>query len=134
MRKINDEEAKKILNQESKKITEDELRKILEKQRQIEDKFTSSGPLGKYVEDAKLLISIIKDYFNGSYKDIPWHSITAIAAALLYVLNPLDVIPDFIPVIGLLDDATVVAICLKLIEQDLQKYKDWKLKHIGDSF
>ena len=45
---------------------------------------------------------------------------------LLYVLNPIDIIPDFIPFIGRIDDALVLKFCLKLIEKDLSKYKKWK--------
>jgi hypothetical protein len=47
--------------------------------------------------------------------------------ALLYVLNPADVLPDVIVGVGYLDDATVVAFCLKLIEKELEKYKAWQL-------
>jgi uncharacterized membrane protein YkvA (DUF1232 family) len=47
--------------------------------------------------------------------------------ALLYVLNPADVLSDVIVGVGYLDDATVVAFCLKLIEKELKKYKAWQL-------
>jgi uncharacterized membrane protein YkvA (DUF1232 family) len=43
------------------------------------------------------------------------------------VLNPADVLPDVIVGVGYLDDATVVAFCLKLIEKELEKYKAWQL-------
>ena len=74
------------------------------------------------------MISIVQDYFNGKYRKIPFYSIAAIVAALLYVFNPFDLIPDAIPVIGLVDDALVVGVCLMLVEQDLIEYKEWKLK------
>ena len=51
-------------------------------------------------------------------------------AALLYVLSPIDLIPDFIPVVGYVDDALVVAVCIKLVQADLDKYRDWKLKQL----
>jgi uncharacterized membrane protein YkvA (DUF1232 family) len=41
------------------------------------------------------------------------------------VLNPADLFPDFILGVGYLDDAAVIAFCLKLVEQDLEKYKQW---------
>jgi uncharacterized membrane protein YkvA (DUF1232 family) len=50
----------------------------------------------------------------------------AIVAALLYVLSPIDLLPDFIPIVGYVDDALVVAACLALVEQDLINYKEWK--------
>ena len=58
---------------------------------------------------------------NGTYRAIPWWSVAAIVAALFYVLDPIDLIPDFIPDIGYIDDAAVVAICLRMVDADLQK-------------
>ena len=126
-RKITKEKARETLNKKAKNVTEEDLEKVISKQEEIEDKFKSNGPLGKYIEDLKLLFSIIKDYFKGNYTEIPWWSIASIVAALIYVLNPIDLIPDFIPVIGLVDDALVVAYCLKMIETDLHDYKEWKI-------
>jgi uncharacterized membrane protein YkvA (DUF1232 family) len=48
---------------------------------------------------------------------------------LAYVLLPDDVIPDFFPGIGKVDDAAVIAACIVLIRKDLQKYKTWKAAH-----
>src|SRR5207244_2980619 len=49
----------------------------------------------------------------------PWYARAIAAAVVAYALSPIDLIPDFIPVIGYLDDLTVVplgiALALKLI-------------------
>lgn len=128
MAKVTKEQAEDELKKKAGKVTEEDLEKVLNKQKEIEDKFKTGGPLGRFIEDLKLLFSIIKDYVNGDYREIPWYSIAAIVAALLYVLSPIDLIPDPIPVIGLIDDAFVVAACLSMVESDLHAYKDWKLK------
>lgn len=100
---------------------------MLDKRGEIEEKFKGNGPLGRFVADLKLLFSIIQDYVKGEYRELPFWSIAAIVAALLYVLNPVDLIPDFIPVVGYVDDALVIAACLAMVEQDLHNYKDWKM-------
>lgn len=128
MAKVTKKQAEEELKEKSGKVTEEDLEKVLNRQKDIEDKFKTGGPLGRYIEDVKLLFSIIKDYVNGNYREIPWYSIAAIVAALLYVLSPIDLIPDFLPVIGLIDDALVVAACLSMVESDLHTYKEWKLK------
>ena len=79
-------------------------------------------------EDIKLLISLLKDYYKGDYRDIPFKSIALIAAAILYFIAPIDAIPDFIPVFGYIVDASVITLCLKAVHDDLQGYKDWRAK------
>ena len=106
-----------------------DLKKVINKGDEIEEKFRGNGSLGRFISDLKLMFSVIQDYISGKYRKVPWWSIAAIVAALLYVLNPIDLIPDFIPGFGYIDDALVVAACLAMVEQDLQNYKDWKKKN-----
>lgn len=124
--KFTEEQAQNELNKRAKNVTEEDVKKIFEKRDEIERKFNPSGPLGKFIGDLKILFSLVNDYRKGDYREIPWTSIAAIVGALLYVFSPIDLIPDFIPVFGLLDDAAVVALCLKAIDGDLQRYAEWK--------
>ena len=90
------------------------------------------GTLVGMWEDIKLMIALIRDYARGDYREIPWSSIAAITAAVIYLVNPIDIIPDFIPVAGFLDDAAVITIALKLVRDDLHKYRDWRTKQKFD--
>jgi uncharacterized membrane protein YkvA (DUF1232 family) len=130
-----DEEAQKKLNSVgadfvrggARKITDEDLEKVVNKAEDIKKKFNPKGPLGRFIEDGQLLLSIVRDYWAGKYRRIPFMAIAAIVFTLLYVLNPFDLLPDFLPVIGQLDDAAVVTICLLLVEQDLHTYKAWMI-------
>jgi uncharacterized membrane protein YkvA (DUF1232 family) len=62
----------------------------------------------------------------GVYRRVPYGVIASIVFTLIYVLNPFDLVPDMLPVIGQMDDVAVLGACLILVEQDLHKYKDWK--------
>ena len=89
--------------------------------------------VGNLLSDVTLLVSLVKSYVQGVYKEIPYNSIVAIVATLLYVIAPVDLIPDAIPVIGFADDAAAVAFCMKMIHEDLEKYKAWRgLSHAGE--
>jgi uncharacterized membrane protein YkvA (DUF1232 family) len=57
---------------------------------------------------------------------VPWFVIAAVIFALLYFINPADLIPDVIPIAGYVDDATVVGIVIASIRSHLDNYKDWK--------
>lgn len=77
-------------------------------------------------EDIKIMFSLISDYTKGNYREIPWLSIASIIAAILYFVSPIDIIPDFIPIAGYLDDAAVITICMRWVKVDIEKYKEWR--------
>ncbi|MCK5785342.1 MAG: DUF1232 domain-containing protein [Candidatus Sabulitectum sp.] len=127
MRKsISNYEAREVLNDGAEKVTEEDIQKVITRADDIQSKFTSHSPLGRFISDMKIMISLIMDFWNQSYREVPWWTVGAVVTALLYVLNPVDIIPDFIPFFGLLDDAAVVSACLLLVEKDLNKYRNWK--------
>ncbi len=82
--------------------------------------------LEKVWEYLQLFFSIVKDYINGNYKEIPIKTIISIVASLLYLISPIDLIPDFIPGVGLIDDVFVIGLVISVAKSDLDKYKDWK--------
>jgi uncharacterized membrane protein YkvA (DUF1232 family) len=118
--------GEELIKEGSPKITEKDVVKVVEKSDEIERKFRSRGPLQRFIDDGKLLISAIQDYWSGKYRKMPWGTVAAVVFTLIYVFNPLDLIPDVLPIIGEVDDAAVVAACLFLVERDLLAYKEWK--------
>ncbi|MBA2057729.1 DUF1232 domain-containing protein [Psychrobacter cryohalolentis] len=117
--------ADKEKEKENKSLM-DSIRLILGKEDKIKDQLENGRGLERYTKDLLLLMSLVKDYYQGNYRNIPYKTISAAVVGLLYVINPIDLIPDFIPFIGQIDDALVLKFCLKLMEKDLLKYKTWK--------
>ena len=102
---------------------EDAFEKFL---KTIEETLKKIPGIGNMLSDIPLLVSLVKSYVAGEYKEIPYNSIVAVVATLIYVISPLDIIPDVIPVVGFTDDAMAVAFCMKMIHDDLEKYKTWR--------
>ena len=69
---------------------------------------------------------MLKDFFTKKYIEVPVGTITAIAGSLLYVLSPIDIIPDFILGVGYIDDAAIITLCMNFVKSDLEKYKKFK--------
>ncbi len=74
----------------------------------------------------RLLWMVLRDYANGSYRKVPWKAVGALAAAVVYVVSPVDLIPDFLVPIGFTDDLLVVALTWGLVKRELRAYCTWK--------
>lgn len=76
----------------------------------------------------ELLFSMLAAAFNGKYP-IPKKTVLVITFALLYLISPIDISPDFLPLIGFADDVAVLAFAFSLIKDDLEKYRAWKTSY-----
>lgn len=82
--------------------------------------------LGGVIDDIICMVALVDSYVKKEYKNIPLATIITIVAALIYVLSPVDLIPDVIPVIGYVDDVAVVLLVLNFgVDKDLNKYRLW---------
>lgn len=123
MKKSSKEIDPEYVKKNAKKFSEKELDSIFENKNLLQEK---AGKIAQLKEKFSLLFQLLKDYRTKKYTQIPWKSVAAIGFTLLYVINPLDVVPDFIPFIGYLDDASVLTIALQLVKNDLDAYALWK--------
>lgn len=64
-------------------------------------------PLAQHRATAKLMLQVVIDYREGRLRHMPYSALSAIVFALDYALNPVDIIPDFLPGIGQLDDLRI---------------------------
>ncbi len=108
-------------------VTREQAEEVARSGAAVDAKF-ASRMLVRFAADARMAVLLVRDYLSGRYVEVPWWAIAAIVFSLIYVLSPIDLIPDFIPVIGLMDDAAVFALCVGLIEKDLQRYAEWRAR------
>lgn len=77
-------------------------------------------------DDLALASDLLRDYATRRYRRIPYWAVTALAALALYLASPIDLIPDFIPGIGQIDDVAVLLIALRLLRKELDAYEAWR--------
>ena len=84
------------------------------------------GPIGELWDKLQLVFSLVKDWVNGSYREIPKGTIITIIIGIVYFVSPLDIIPDIILPLGFVDDAAVLGFIIKQVGSDLERYRVWK--------
>lgn len=91
------------------------------------DKWKKIPVIGSVIDDIVTMAELADAYVHKKYINIPFGTILSIVAALLYVLSPVDLIPDALPVIGYIDDVAVVMLVLRFgVDKDLNKFRKWK--------
>ena len=123
---IDTEKAEETLGEFADKVGEEDVKDTLGKEDEIKKLFKRIKVLAKYCNDLCDIFELLRDRVTGAYKETPWRTIAALTGALIYVLSPIDLILDFIPGIGFLDDAVVIGLAIKLARPDLEKYRAWK--------
>lgn len=83
--------------------------------------------LADIIDDIVVMVSLVKDYSKKKYTSVAKSSIITVIAGLVYLVTPIDVIPDFLPG-GFLDDAVVIGYIISKLNEELEKYKEWKTK------
>lgn len=82
--------------------------------------------LGSALEHLPTLLRMVRAYAKGDYRELPTKTIVAAAAAVIYFLNPMDLIPDVIPGVGYVDDIAVLLFAVAALEEDLDAFTAWE--------
>ena len=72
---------------------------------------------------------MLKAWAKGDYREVPWMTLVLSTGALIYFVNPFDAVPDMVPVLGLLDDATVIGFVVASIGKDIQNFRTCRFSH-----
>lgn len=107
--------------------------RVLNNKRRFFDVFTRSmskadgvNEFNEIKSDLGTIFGLVGDYLHGNYKKVSKTSLLLIIGSLLYLLNPMDIVPDFLIGIGFLDDLAVFTYMIKRIRKELDKYRKWK--------
>jgi uncharacterized membrane protein YkvA (DUF1232 family) len=85
-----------------------------------------TGPLADLWENLRTAFRLLQAYFNKKYTTIPWASIVLVVVSIIYFVSPIDLMPDWFPLAGLVDDAAVLVFVLRQINADLQRFLEWE--------
>jgi uncharacterized membrane protein YkvA (DUF1232 family) len=87
---------------------------------------TRNGPFADVLDDLRTMIRLVRAHARGDYREIPLDTLVLVVAALVYVVTPLDLIPDYIPFVGLTDDVAVVRWVVRRVHEELDQFRSWE--------
>lgn len=89
-------------------------------------KFAENPQVKELTGHVEVLYRMIKAHINGTYQGLSSRSVGLIALGLIYFITPVDLIPDFIPFIGYVDDMSVLLAVGKSLQTDIVKFRVWE--------
>jgi uncharacterized membrane protein YkvA (DUF1232 family) len=127
--------VKRIVEQWSKRVTIRSVVKLVVHRKLVKATLQEiPTKMQRVTNQVRLVLELIDDFAEGTYRNVPWHSMAIAAGAILYSVSPADIVPDTLPLVGNLDDLFVVGIALRLIQKDLRTYAASKGYDVNDYF
>lgn len=120
--------ANKKYGKSAEKIARDKERLdnlVLEAKEKLKDEKVK-GRLGEAYETLMAFLRLVKAYIKGDYRSVGLGTIITIVISILYFLNPLDLIPDFLFAIGFLDDISVIMWAGTKLVNEIDEFKKWE--------
>ncbi len=84
-----------------------------------------AGPLNPLKEDLQTLLRMLQASGEGRYREVSGKNLALAALGILYVVSPLDLIPDFLPG-GFSDDAAVITFIVRRLRTELAAFEAWE--------
>jgi uncharacterized membrane protein YkvA (DUF1232 family) len=134
-----DEQQQKKLEEkfhgDLEKVSKSDVQRALEKVEPVLKKLGGSTveKVRVMAKQATLVFEMLRSWWKGEI-DLPWKTVAAMTVSLLYLASPIDLLPDFFPIAGYLDDVFIVAVALELVQDELKEFAEKKgldLKEYG---
>ena len=93
---------------------------------QVKRLLANQSVLKRLPPNVVLATQFIQDYYAGRYRAVSKSLVASVLAAFVYLISPVDFLPDFFPLIGFSDDAAVFLFVFKQFKKELADYGLWR--------
>lgn len=125
---VNTNRVKEVLNSgmEEARVILDDPAKVESVLNEVGEKLASIPILGNIITELPDMVNLVSSYIKQEYPEVSPKVILSALGAFLYLIKKKDLIPDRIPIIGILDDIAVLGIALEVVKPELNAYREWK--------
>ncbi len=71
-------------------------------------------------------LRLLRAWATRRYRVVPWRTLGMLALVIVYVISPLDIIPDVIPGFGVVDDAAMLGLLVRSLMKDTRAFRRWE--------
>ena len=100
-------------------MDEESISKLL---KDVKEKLEDNEILSSLTSDIKLTIEMVTAWKNGKYKNLSQNTVILVIAGLLYIANPLNILPKVLKK-TFLDDLLIIFYILKKVKKELRLYE-----------
>jgi uncharacterized membrane protein YkvA (DUF1232 family) len=86
----------------------------------------SGNNIAAFREQLGIVTRLLRAYASGDYRQLPWKTLIRVIAVLIYFVSPIDILPDFLPIVGLTDDIALMFWLFSGIKDDIEKFRQWE--------
>ncbi|MBD2716109.1 DUF1232 domain-containing protein [Microvirga sp. STR05] len=80
----------------------------------------------------RTLVRLVRNYVSGEYRQVETSTVVSALGVLLYTLSPVDLVPDFIPVVGFLDDLALISWFIEKFQGEILRFREWEKTHAAE--
>ncbi|TGE28379.1 YkvA family protein [Hymenobacter metallicola] len=99
----------------------------------LADKKSGDNKFKQLLDVMLTVVRLVKSYVSGAYRQIETQTILSGLGVLLYTLSPIDLVPDFIPVVGFLDDLSLMSWFVGSFQEEITRFREWEQTHAAEA-
>ncbi len=99
---------------------------IAEVKTKVDELNEDSEERTSFINQLQVIIRMVRSHINGSYRAFSATTLLTLVFGLIYFVTPVDLIPDFIPALGLTDDISLVYFIFKNLAEDISRFRVWE--------
>lgn len=99
---------------------------------QLEAKLKEVPMIGNTLSDLPLTIAMVKAWVEKEYTEVSPKVIVCLVGAFIYLVKKVDLIPDYIPIVGIADDLAVLGLAMKICEPELKAFSEWRAAKLAN--
>jgi uncharacterized membrane protein YkvA (DUF1232 family) len=96
--------------------------------RRVSARIDAAPLVGDALDDARTLVRLVRAYAAGRYRDVAIDDLVLVLAGMVYFVSPLDLIPDVLAGVGLVDDLVVLRFVLRSVPDVLGRFRAWEAR------